>query len=83
MIIEIKELSKEQKDALAKSGLLLGGLGAMLLEAGRNGILDKDAINAIRDTMNGLDDIFDEMSEENQDIFEFLQDGPASNLTKV
>lgn len=83
MIIEISELDKEQREALLKIGQLLEDLSKDLKTAGNDGKLPQDTVWAIRNTMDVMDIVFDELSPENQTLFEFLQDGPTSKMTKV
>jgi len=83
MDIEIKNLSDDQKELLAKIGMLLLDLGGDLKNASDRGDLLKSDIWAIRTTMDVLDELFDNMDEENQNLFEFLEAGTASKLKPV
>jgi len=84
MEITIDKLDDEQKKLLAKIGLLFLDMGGDLKNAGDRGSLLKTDIWAIRTTMDVLDELFDEMSEDNQALFEFLQDGtPPKKLQKA
>ena len=83
MKIALSDLDKDQKAILDKVGLLLADLSADMIKASKAGQLDNADVWAIRTTMDIFDEMYDEMSEENQVVFEFLQDGPTSKLKKV
>jgi len=83
MIVDITDLDKEQKAALNKIGQLLTDLGLDLKNCSEKGALQKNDIWAVRTTIDSLDEIYDELDEENQSLFDFLQDGPTAKLKKV
>ncbi len=83
MDIEIKNLDADQVAILEKLAVVLLDLGQDFNSAAKKKELDKTTIWAIRTSIAVVDEMFDEMSEENQNIFEFLTDGTASKLKKV